>query len=551
MIRFRDWALGKKYGLGVAIVLILMAGGYTRSFRQLQDLKSDLEAVSRNWLGRIIAVSNISRNASDLRTLQLQYATTVDPAQHSGPTEGIINLVDQINTNRDTYEELRATPQQGMQPPGREEALYATFDRHWDSYQTLTLSVVEFTMSGQREEALRLLAGEARPVFDSMNISLLGLVETNQSYALGAADRAETSLKRLGHASLILFVVTIAVSILFTIWLVRLITRPIRLMAAGAERVSAGDLSVELPITSRDEIGQLGGAFNRMTVALSEAHERSERQRESIEAANRELQAALRQLREAQDQLILQEKMASLGKLVAGVSHELNTPTGALLGSNDVTKRIVARVIGVLDTLPQSVAGDHTATMRTLLETMTENADLTEKAARRIQEIVSSLRSFVRLDEAEFQTVNIHEGIESSLTLLGTDMLHGIEIVRQYGEIPEVPCIPGQINQVFYNIIRNAAEAIDGRGSITIRTYADGKFVRAEVRDTGRGIAQSRLSQIYDVGWTATNQRVRMGSGVITAYNVIRAHGGDLRIESELGKGTIVYISLPRDSSRM
>lgn len=551
MTRFRDWALGTKYGLGVAIVLILMAGGYARSFRQLEDLKSDLEAVSRNWLGRIIAVSNISRNASDLRTLQLQYASTVDTSQHSAQTEGIINIVDQINTNRDTYEELRATPAKGMTFAEKEEALYATFDRHWDSYQTLTLSIVEFTMSGQGEEALRVLAGDGRHVFDSMSISLLGLVETNQSYAIGAADRAESNLRHLRGASLMLFLITIGISILFTIWLVRLITRPIREMAAGAERVSAGDLSGTLTISANDEIGQLGGAFNRMTLALRDARERSEKQRESIELANRELQAALTQLRDAQDQLILQEKMASLGKLVAGVSHELNTPTGALLSSNDVTKRIVVRVRAIVESLPPSIASERMAQLRSLLESMTSNAELTEHAARRIQEIVSSLRSFVRLDEAEFQTVNIHDGIESCLTLLGTDLLHGIDIVKAYGDIPEVACIPGQINQVFYNIIRNAAEAIDGRGTVTILTRDDGAFVRIEIRDTGRGIAQSRLSQIYDVGWAATNQRVRMGSGIMTAYNIVRAHAGDLRIESELGKGTVVSISLPKESSRL
>ncbi len=211
----------------------------------------------------------------------------------------------------------------------------------------------------------------------------------------------------------------------------------------------------------------------------------------------------------------------------------------------------VVRAQTIVESLPPSFADEHAAKLRSLLESMTGNADLTEHAARRIQEIVSSLRSFVRLDEAKFQTVNIHEGVESCLTLLGTELLHGIDIVRAYGDIPEVACIPGQINQVFYNIIRNAAEAIDDRGTITIHTRDEGSSVRIEIRDTGRGIAQSRLSQIYDVGWAATNQRVRMGSGIMTAYNIVRAHAGDLRIESELGRGTAVSILLPKESSRL
>lgn len=544
-MRFRDWTLGKKYGVGVAIVLILMAGGYARSFRQLVDLKDDLESVSRNWLGRIIAVSNISRGVSDLRMVQLQYATASDTVMHSEQAEELIALIDIINANRDTYEELRQIESAEAQFAEQEEALYAQFDRNWDRYQTYSLSVVEFTMAGKRDDAIRLIGSESVPVFDSMSASLVGLVKTNESYAIGAADRAEENLGKLRHASLVLFSITVAVSIAITFWLVRLISRPIRQLAGGAKRVADGDLTVQLPIEANDEVGHLGQAFNVMTGALREAHERSERQRANIEEAYRELQAALQELRETQDQLILQEKMASLGKLVAGVSHELNTPTGALLSSSDLTKRIVVRVQSIVETLSGTCDPAVVAKLHSLTESLDGNAAVTEQAGRRIQEIVASLRSFVRLDEAEYLTVNLHEGIDSSLTLLGSDMLHRIDIVKEYGDIPEVTCIPSQVNQVFYNILRNAVEAIENRGTITISTRARGDQAIVTIRDTGKGIAQSRLSQIYDVGWAASTERVRMGSGIMTAYNIVRAHKGEFTIESELGKGTVVTIALP------
>lgn len=544
-MRFRDWRLGKKYGMGVAIVLLLMAGGYARSFRQLVDLKDDLESVSRNWMGRIIAVSNISRGVSDLRMVQLQYATASDTVMHAEQAEGLIALIDLINANRDTYEGLRRMEAAEAQFAQQEEALYAQFDRNWDRYQTYSLSVVEHTMSGKREEAIRLIGSESVAVFDSMSASLIGLVRTNESYATNAADRAEENLGKLRHASLLLFVITVAVSIAITFWLVRLISRPVRQLADGAKRVADGDLTVQLPIASNDEVGQLGQAFNVMTGALREARDRAESQRASIEQAYRELQAALQELRETQDQLILQEKMASLGKLVAGVSHELNTPTGALLSSSDLTKRIVVRVQAIVDTLADTCDPAVVAKLHSLTESLDGNASVTEQAGRRIQEIVASLRSFVRLDEAEYLTVNLHEGIESSLTLLGSDMLHRIDIVKEYGELPEVTCIPSQVNQVFYNILRNAVEAIENRGSITICTRSQGERVSITIRDTGKGIAQSRLNQIYDVGWAASTERVRMGSGIMTAYNIVRAHKGEFTIESELGKGTLVTIVLP------
>ncbi len=549
-MRVRDWPLGTKYAVGVLIVLLLMAGGYARSFRQLVAVKDDLEAVSRNWMGRAIAVSNISRGVSDLRLLQLQYASAIDTVAHSEQTEGLIAQIDLINANRDTYERLRGSEKSKASAVGQEEALYAQFDRNWDRYQTHSLSIIEFTMSGQRDAAINVLGSESLPIYDSISASLTGLVNTNESYAIDAADRAEENLRRLRNASLVLFIITVVISLAFTAWLVRLITRPVRQLADGAKRVASGDLSVLLPISGNDEVGQLGQAFNAMTGALREARERAEQQRASIEAANRELQDALKQLREAQDQLILQEKMASLGKLVAGVSHELNTPTGALLSSSDLTKRIVARSESIIESLSGTCDPDVVAKLKSLLESLDGNAAITDQAGRRIQEIVASLRSFVRLDEAEFLTVNLHEGIESSLTLLGNDMFHGIEVIRDFGELPDVTCIPSQINQVLYNIIRNSAEAIDGKGTITIRTRHNDPDVVIQVTDTGRGISQSRLSQIYDVGWV-TSGRVRMGSGIMTAYNIVRSHKGDFTIDSELGKGTTVTIRLPVNAPAM
>jgi signal transduction histidine kinase len=544
-MRFRDWKLGKKYGVGVGIILILMAAGFSRSFRQLVSLKSDLEAVSRNWLGRIIAVSEINRHASDLRMWQLQYASVSDTNARAAQVEGIVALIDRIIANIDTYEMLRTESRSRSVFVEQEESLYAVFDHNWDQYQAHSLTLIELSMSGRNSEAVQLLSGEAQVVFDSMSASLLGLVEMNKSYALGAADRAESSLQSLRHASLLLFLITIGISAVFSFWLARVISRPIRRLATAAESVATGNLTVQLAVDSKDEVGQLGSAFNRMTTALREARERSDRQRENIEQANRDLQTALDQLQEAQDQLILQEKMASLGKLVAGVSHELNTPTGALLSANDVTGRIVSRLRAVRDALPGAMDSDIRKKLDSLLQSIDGSVQLTHEAGKRIQEIVTSLRNFVHLDEADYQVTDLKEGLESSVTLLGSDLLSRIEIVREYSDIPRVACFPGQINQVFYNVLRNAADAIDGRGRITIKTVSTPDNVTIQILDTGRGIAPSRLNRIFEVGWKAQGERVRMGSGIVTAYNVIRRHGGEFTIESALGKGTTVTIQLP------
>lgn len=544
-MRFRDWSLAKKYGAGVAIVLILMALGMARSFQQLLDLKADLESVSRNWMGRVIAISDINRSTSDLRMLQLQYASTHDPSVHSMHAGAIIALIDRINDNRDRYEDLRQMSGPARTFMEKEEALYGAFDRHWDEFQSYSLSVVELTMEGNREQAVRVLADEARQVFDSMSISLTALIEVNQSYALDAADRAEGNLRHLRNTSAILFCFTIGLSIVFTIWLVRQISRPIRKLAVAAQEVAGGDLSVRLPVAGEDEVGRLSRAFNEMTVALSDAHERTERQRLRIERANEDLQEALRQLHEAQGQLILQEKMASLGQLVAGVSHELNTPAGALLSAGDVSERVLAKLRTILNLLPADGKDENTRALKSLLNPLADSIAVTMDAGNRIQGIVGSLRNFVRLDEAEYQMANLIEGIESSITLLGAELLRRIAIQREYGELPKVACHPAQINQVFFNILRNAAQAIDGEGRITIQTSADAERVTIRISDTGRGIEPERLRQVWDVNWSARGARVRMGSGLLTAYNIVRRHNGDLAIDSEPGRGTSVTITLP------
>lgn len=544
-MHFRDWKLGKKYGVGVGIVLILMAAGYARSFRQLVSLKADLEAVSRNRLARIIAVSEINRHASDLRMWQLRYASVGDTSARAAQIEGIVDLLDQINANSDTYDLLRSESRSDSAFAEREELLYSRFDHNWDQYQTHSLTLIELSMSGKNDDAVRLLQGEAQTIFDSMSANLLGLVEMNKAFALDAVDRAEANLRALGNASLVLFLVTIAASAVFTFLLARIISRPIRRLATAAEGVAAGDLSVQLSIGSKDEVGQLGSAFNRMTTALQEARERSERQRESIELANRELQTALTQLQEAQQQLILHEKMASLGKLVAGVSHELNTPTGALLSANDVTGRIISRIDKLVEALAPSADPELIRQFTSLLHSIQGSVHLTHDAGKRIQEIVTSLRVFVHLDESDYQVVDLTEGLESSVTLLGSELLSRIEIMREYSAIPKIACYPGQINQVFYGILRNAVEAIDGRGRITIRTSSTADTVTIHITDTGKGIPPNRLEKIYEVGWKAQGERVRMGSGIVTAYNIIRRHGGEFSIDSTLGQGTTVTIRLP------
>src|SRR6185369_9951003 len=178
---------------------------------------------------------------------------------------------------------------------------------------------------------------------------------------------------------------------------------------------------------------------------------------------------------ELMSQLIQSEKMAALGLLVAGVAHEINTPMGAIHSNNDIMSRAVAKIRQMLGPVPDK----EVLRVLGIIEEVCRNNEI---ATERIMKIVRSLKNFARLDEAERKRVDIHEGIESTLTLLQHQLKNRIRIVRQFGEIPEIECLPNQLNQVFMNIIVNAAQAIKDRGEITVKTWLDGNDVKISIR---------------------------------------------------------------------
>ncbi len=166
-------------------------------------------------------------------------------------------------------------------------------------------------------------------------------------------------------------------------------------------------------------------------------------------------------------------------------------------------------------------------------------------ACERIVKIVRGLRNFARLDEAERKKVDLHEGLESTLTLVNHKLENRVEVVRDYGEIPQIECFPSRLNQVFMNILVNACHAIEGKGSITIKTLADDGCIRISFRDTGKGIEAKVLQNIFDPGFTTKGVGTGMGLGLAICYQIVRDHGGSIDVESEPGRGTTFTITLP------
>lgn len=242
-------------------------------------------------------------------------------------------------------------------------------------------------------------------------------------------------------------------------------------------------------------------------------------------------------------------KMASLRQLIAGVAHEMNNPIGALAGINDVSSRAVKRIKKVLDRKVFSKIEEKDQLIRTLA-ILEDACETTQQASTRVTKVITDLRRFVTLDEAEWQDFNINEGIENALILLETDLKPGISIKKLYGQLPKAYCSPSSLNQVFITILKNASEAIEEGGKIEIKTAVINRNIVAEIKDNGVGIAPENLEKIFDPGFTTKGVKVGVGLGLSICHKiVVEEHGGHIEVRSQLGKGTTFLISIPEKFS--
>ena len=281
-------------------------------------------------------------------------------------------------------------------------------------------------------------------------------------------------------------------------------------------------------------------------------------QKKLIEDKNTELNKLLFDLREAQQQLVMAEKMASLGQLTAGVAHEINNPINFVSANIKPLKEDLADIVECINRyesvirenkLEELFSGVQQFKNKTdIAFSMKEIQDLLrgiEEGANRTSEIVKGLRNFSRLDQNVVKKANLNEGIESTLTLLHTVYKDRIEIIKDYGDIPEVECLPGQINQVLMNILSNAIQAIAEKGEIFIKTSEEKSAVKISIRDTGGGMSDETKQKIFDPFFTTKEVGKGTGLGLSISYGIIEKHQGKIEVNSVQGKGTEFIITLP------
>ncbi len=310
-------------------------------------------------------------------------------------------------------------------------------------------------------------------------------------------------------------------------------------LAQKSEELKQLNIELEERVAKRtEELAEANRALEKHNIDLTAS-------RDQIRRAHQELQKTHEELRQAQSRLVQSEKMASLGNLAAGVAHEINTPIGSVNSAADTSKRAIGRMIQSIEESQSLENLKADQKFRDSLNFIKSNNDLITLASERIVKIVKSLGSFARLDEADFKNVDIHEGIDSTLTLLHHTTKDRIAIVREYGDIPKISCRPSQLNQVFMNLLKNAIESIQDKGTILIKTSVENNKVIIRISDDGQGIREENLNRVFDPGFTTKGVGVGTGLGLSISYNIIHDHLGEIEVESEEGKGSTFSIILP------
>ncbi len=259
---------------------------------------------------------------------------------------------------------------------------------------------------------------------------------------------------------------------------------------------------------------------------------------EKLEQANGELEEANRKLKETQAHLLQSEKMASLGQLVAGIAHEINNPLAFVLSNVSTIQTWLSQIAAQVEPHLSRPTAQKLAKTHTRLQEMREGLD-------RVKDLVLKLRTFSRLDEGEFKTVDIHESIDSVLLFLRHKMKDRIRVEKRYGARAALSCYAGQLNQVLMNIIANAVDAIEGEGKITIATgEQDGMFF-ISVRDTGKGIPQAIRHRIFEPFFTTKPVGQGTGLGLAISYGIVQTHKGTIEVSSCEGQGTEFLVEIP------
>ncbi len=281
------------------------------------------------------------------------------------------------------------------------------------------------------------------------------------------------------------------------------------------------------------------------------------RAQQELVANFRHLQESNARLAEAQSQLLQSEKMASIGQLAAGVAHEINNPIGYVTSNLGTLGRYLDALLALLAAHERCAGAEELEALRRetdlayLIEDLPALLHESEEGLSRVRKIVQDLKDFSRVDSADWQEADLNAGLESTLNVVMNEVKYKAEIQRDYGRLPPVRCLAGQLNQVFLNLIVNAAQAIEGQGHIRLSTGTgrlEGRdAVWIEVADDGCGMDEATQRRIFEPFFTTKPVGKGTGLGLSLSFSIVKKHGGRIELESQPGEGTRFRVWVPVD----
>lgn len=593
------------YGYGVAISIAALGGllGLAVGSYSQQKAQEALEVaeIQQNTLNRLSLLSLSLQSHPQRLLVVLQ-----DPIWFQYETSKFTNDFNQAKallSELDAFLELEAS--QAELDVATLETLSQSYGSTIEGYrqyiavlwqsidpQNVTLRTAEpaqqlVLASLTEEEAIRI-----RLRFEKLSEQLLRMQQVAESQKIQAYQQLNQADAFRFQAIMSGIVLSTAIAIALGIVTSQAIARPVQMLTDVAQQsIQDAKFDLQASVSSNDEIGSLAQSFNQLIAFVNQllqqqksANEKLESYSQSLEQEvssrtqelqekNDHLRQVIEELHRTQTQMVQSEKMSSLGQLVAGVAHEINNPVNFIHGNLEHLNSYTQDLLKLLQLYEQAVPQPSATLQKTLdeldLEFMTEDLQKILQSMRigtsRIREIVLSLRNFSRLNEADFKVVDIHEGLDSTLLILQHRLKPRaerpeIQIIREYSDLPPVECYPGQLNQVFMNLLTNAIDALEeanqGRSpqamsenpnTIRIKTQLVEKdWVSIDISDNGTGIPEAVRSRLFDPFFTTKPIGKGTGLGLSISYQiVVDKHGGQMNCDSLPGQGTTFSIRIP------